>query len=77
MPYCNKKQECATSAKIPTLNMFKPIISLSKITYQMWHDDTLSQGSKEQKEQGRGGGWTKFEKGGGLAIQGNLRKIRG
>ena len=34
----------------------------------MWHDDTLSQGSKEQKEQGRGWGWTKFEKGGGLAI---------
>ena len=33
----------------------------------MWHDDTLSQGSKEQKEQGRGGGWTKFEKGGGVS----------
>ena len=33
----------------------------------MWHDDTLSQGSKEKKEQGRGGGWTKFEKGGGVS----------
>lgn len=45
------------------LNKFRSIISVSKITHWMWHDDTFSKRNKVAKKAG-----------GGQAIQGNFIK---
>ena len=50
--------------------MCTSIISLSKIAHQVWHNHSFSQKKRLQKEQwgwgmkaeGKGEGWTKFEK---------------
>ena len=52
--------------KFPRLDMCRSIISLSKVTHQMWHNhlpfsQRKSSGGGGQRQQGKGG-WIKFEK---------------
>ena len=42
----HKTQQGVAGANVPTFNKFRSIISLSKITHQIWCDDTFSQRDK-------------------------------
>ena len=50
----HEMQQGAVGTKVPRLNKFKSIISLSIITYWMWHDPTFSQRNKATKKWERG-----------------------
>ena len=45
---CETQQGCS-GTKVPRLNIYKSIISLSKITHQMWHGHPFSQRNKTSK----------------------------
>ena len=73
----HKRQHNPSGTKIIRLGMCRCIISLSKITHQMWHNPPFSQGNKATKrvarvevagERGGEGGEQHFKKGGRYAI---------
>ena len=79
-PCCITQQD-PSSTKVPRLDMCRSIISLSKITHQMWCNHPSSQRNKAKKSSGvrvwkRGRGWTKFEKGGAGNMKGSFIKWR-
>ena len=72
---CNDTHQGPSGTKVPRLDMYRSIISLSKTAHQMWRDRTFNQRNKTAERVvgvdvgdnrvGRGD-WTKFQKGRGV-----------
>ena len=69
-----------TRIKVLRLDMCTCMTSISKIAHQMWCNHPLAKEIRQQNEQwgweldatGKGGGWTKFEKGRGRQYRGGV-----
>ena len=63
-------QQGPSGTKVPSLDMCRSTMSLSKIIHQVLHNHPFSQNNKVTKRalgleaQGEGRGWTKFDMGG-------------
>ena len=67
----HKKKESRTGTKVPRLDIYRSIKSLSEITQQMWYNHPPIHSKKQDIKniiggvglgQGAGRGWTKFQK---------------
>ena len=45
----HKTQQDAAGTNVERLDKFNSILSLSRVTYKVWHDDTISQRNKATK----------------------------
>ena len=67
-------QQSPSDIKVRRVDMCRSVISLSKITHQMWHDHPFTQGNKKSSG---GGGWRRNGKAvkGWVDNMGSLHKI--